>query len=501
MPRLLPLRNAPLAGYSALIERYRLAVHPPDALFAIGDKHSIQHERGWTLMTPRHAPTDDLHGHLVFALKYEGVQPDILNALFHAIAGDEITAMVRAQPTSAYSRRIWFLYEWLRQDTLPLDNTRKGNYVDLVDSSQQFTGPIRKNRRCRINNNLPGVRDFCPMVRKTPELEQWLARDLAARAQQATRECHPDLLARAASFLLLADSRASYAIEGEHPPHTRIERWGRLLGQAGAQPLSVELLEHLQSQVLGDYRFVLPGLRHEGGFVGMHDRTTGMPLPEHISAKADDLPLLMRGLIDAHELLRDSDYPQVLLAAVIAFGFVFIHPFEDGNGRLHRYLIHHVLAETGFVPRGLVFPVSAVILERIQQYHAVLEAFSKPRLDYIDWHATPRNNVAVTNDTLDLYRYFDATRQAEFLYGCVAHTVEHMLPEEVAYLQKHDAFVAFVESRLDMPSRLIDLLIRFLNQNNGVLSKRARNKEFAALTDAEARDLEERYQQIFMINA
>src|SRR5699024_6020054 len=150
---------------------------------------------------------------------------------------------------------------------------------------------------------------------------------------------------------------------------------------------------------------------------------------------------------------------------------------------------------TGFVPKGLVFPVSAVILERINPYRITLEAFSRPRLDYIDWHPTPRNNVAVTNDTLDLYRYFDATKQAEFLYGCVAHTVEHTLPEEVDYLQKHDAFVAFVESRLDMPARLIDLLVRFLQQNNGVLSKRARSKEFAALTDAEASDLEARFQQ------
>src|SRR5699024_4997152 len=275
-------------------------------------------------LTPRHAPDDDLHGHLVFALKYEGMQPGILNALFRAVTGDDITAMVQAQPTSAYSRRIWLLYEWLTQETLPLDDTRKGNYVDLVDDKLQFTGPIRKNRRCRVNNNLPGVRDFCPMVRKTPALEQWLAKDLSTQAQQATREHHHDLLARAASLLLIADSRASYAIEDEHPPHTRIERWGRLLGQAGAQPLTVELLEHLQSQVLEDHRFVLPGLRHEGGFVGSHDRTTGMPLPEHVSAKADDLPRLMQGLIDTQDFMIDTKYQMLLLSNIIPLGLVFI---------------------------------------------------------------------------------------------------------------------------------------------------------------------------------
>src|SRR5699024_8689388 len=103
MPRLLPPRNATPTGYSAPIDRYRLAVPYPDAPFAIGDKHSIQHERGWTLLTPRHAPARDLHGHLVFALKYEGAQAGGLNALFQTVAGDDVITIVQTQPTGAYS--------------------------------------------------------------------------------------------------------------------------------------------------------------------------------------------------------------------------------------------------------------------------------------------------------------------------------------------------------------------------------------------------------------
>ena len=497
MARLIAPHTASLAGYSALIERYPLTVPLPERLFAIGKRHSIHHEQAWVLLTPRHAPADTLYGHLVFALKHEGIQLDILHALFGVIQDDEIIAMIRANPVGAYSRRIWFLYEWLLEQELPLAAVTSGNYADLVNDTLQFAGPTRKAKRQRINNNLPGVRDFCPLMRKTPLLQQWLEKDLSAQARNTTRQCHPDLLARAASFLLLSDSKASYVIEDEHPPHTRIERWGRLLGQAGQQRLSVELLEQLQDQVLSDKRFVLSGLRLAGGFIGQHDRTTGLPLPEHISARADDVPRLVQGLIDTCELLRDADFPPVLLAASIAFGFVFIHPFEDGNGRLHRYLFHHVLAETGFVPKGLVFPVSAVILEQIEQYRETLRAYSEPRLSCIEWQPTADNNVEVTNQTLDLYRYFDATRQAEFLYDCVAYTVEHTLPDEVNYLQKRDAFVTFVESRFDMPSRLTDLLVRFLQQNNGRFSRRARNKEFEALTDTEALELEERFQQIF----
>jgi len=50
-----------------------------------------------------------------------------------------------------------------------------------------------------------------------------------------------------------------------------------------------------------------------------------------------------------------------------------------------------------------------------------------------------RNNVDVLNKTLDLYRYFDATKQAEFFFECVAETVNTTLPDEVNYLKKYQS--------------------------------------------------------------
>jgi len=54
----------------------------------------------------------------------------------------------------------------------------------------------------------------------------------------------------------------------------------------------------------------------------------------------------------------------------------------------------------------------------------MLEAFSMPRIDMIEWRPDDRNNVEVLNETPDMYRYFDATRQAEFLYDCVFNTLK-----------------------------------------------------------------------------
>lgn len=145
----------------------------------------------------------------------------------------------------------------------------------------------------------------------------------------------------------------------------------------------------------------------------------------------------------------------------------------------------------------MIFPVSAVILARLDEYRNILEHFSRPRLDLIQWRPTEKNNVAVINETIDLYRYFDATKQAEFFFECVRETVNTTLPDEVEYLKKHDLLNEFIKNYIDMPDKTVDLLIRFLAQNGGKLSKRARGKEFEKLTDREIQAIEQKYAEIF----
>ena len=493
-----PLEDgARLSGYSALIQAHCLKVPVPDYLCAIGTKHKRYDYERWHIFTPRHKPEDTLYGHLIFALKYEGIDLAVLNALFQKIEEKEIQEIVRAEPTGSYSRRLWFLWEWLREEQINIEDATIGNFIPLVNSKLQYEGKSYQSRRHHVRNNLPGTRNFCPLIRRTEKLEQFIGKNLSETSIKHIGHTHPDLLSRAAAFLLLKDSKASYTIEGEMPPYNRIERWGRAIGEAGQRKLSISELEYLQQIVIEDNRFIEAGLRKEGGFVGEHDRSTGMPMPDHISARPEDLSSLISGLIDTYEHLRKDDFDPVLLATILAFGFVFIHPFEDGNGRIHRYLFHHVLAEKGFVPKGLIFPVSAVILERIEEYRKILEHYSKPRLDLIEWRPAEKNNVEVLNETIDLYRYFDATKQAEFFFDCVEETVNKTLPDEVEYLRKYDFINDFIKNYIDMPDKLVDLLIRFLVQNGGKLSKRAREKEFEKLTDREIQAIEHKYAEIF----
>ena len=111
-------------------------------------------------------------------------------------------------------------------------------------------------------------------------------------------------------------------------------------------------------------------------------------------------------------------------------------------------------------------------------------------MPFIDWAPAAQRNVAVRNDTADLYRYGDYTALAEFLYACVAHTVTERLPHEVRYLQCHDRALTAIAQHIDLPQNLARDLVMFVTQNDMKLPIRRRKGEFAALTDDEVGVLE-----------
>jgi hypothetical protein len=493
----LPEESRP-AGYAALIAAANLQVPPPDEMLAISEKHTLRQEDRWRVLTPRYRPEDTFSGQLEFALRHEPLDLAVLNALFRTMPAAVIEEWVKSEPTGQHARRAWFLYEWLTGTKLDLPDADKAPYVGIVDNKRQFAVNGKTVTRYRIRNNLPGTTDFCPLVRRSEKLISVLDSDLAAEARAVVQQTAPDLMARAAVFLLLEDSKASYVIEGERPPQDRVQRWGQAIGEAGQQALTADELVRLQRIVIGEVRFTRLGWRIEGGFVGKRDRETNAPIPDLVSARPDNIADLIRGLIDYANRSEGNGLDPIVAATAVAFGFVFIHPFEDGNGRIHRWLVHHVLARSGFNPPGITFPVSAVFLEHINRYKSVLEHYSRPRLLLTQWETTPSLNVRVLNETRDLFRFFDATRQAEFLADSVVETIRKTLPHEIDYLRRYDQAKKRIEAFVEMPDATFDLMMGFLRQNRGRFSQRARTKEFAKLTDEEAASIEGVYQDLLL---
>jgi hypothetical protein len=487
-----------LAGWAALVQALGLQA-PVLRPSCVSEKHigGSQREEGrWRVFDKRYQPGGQFADHLTFALRHENIDLLILKRAFNAAPKAVLEEYVRSAPTGTHTRRAWFFYETLTGQMLDVEDAPNVTAVDALDVKAYFTGKARLSRRHRVRDNLLGSSDYCPVIRRTAPLQEFAALGLAERAAETVGRTGRHLVARAASFLLLADSRASFEIEGERAPRNRLERWGRAVLQAGKNELTFEEIVRLHSVLIEDTRFVFPGLRPDGVYLGERDHI-GDPLPEFIGARPQDLDNLCSGMLVANNRMRDDELDPILQAAATAFGFIYLHPFQDGNGRVHRCLIHHVLAGRKYTPPGMVFPVSSVMLDRIDDYRTTLQAHSGPLMDFIEWRPTAERNVEVLNDTADLYRYFDCTEAAEFLYACVRRTVEHDLPREIDFIRRHDEAMIRIMDRIEMPDRLAQNLILFIRQNNGTLSKRKREKDFSALSDDEVHGLEKIIQDAF----
>jgi Fic family protein len=494
--RMLP-ESGSIVGYSALIDRLKLPVPIPQLIALISDKNKKYEIEGWKVFTPKYKPDETIYKQLVFALKYEGVNLLLFKKLFEKLQTPAILEILKIEPTGIYSRKIWFLYEWLMKERLDIPDLTIKKAIPLLDEKLQFAIPGKSSPRHRIINNLPGNVNFCPLISKTEKLVSYIHSDIRKQKSTILENIHSDVLQRASAYLLLKDSKASFTIEGEKPRSSRAARWGTTIGQAGVNELTLFELNRLQQLIIQNKRFTKMGIRDQQGFIGDRDRVSKDPIPDHISAKHQDLEVLMEGFIAAEKSLVASNLDPVIVASVFAFGFVFIHPYVDGNGRLHRYIIHHILAKMDYSQQGMIFPVSASILNHIRDYNKVLKSYSHPILEFIDWKPSLNYNVAIQNDTIDYYRYFDATIQTEFLYDCVQDTIINIIPNEVDYLAKYDEFKNYLDEVYEMPDDMVSLLLRFLEHGDGVLSKRALKKEFTELRASEIKDIQQQFSEIF----
>lgn len=480
-----------LVGWSALIHSLGVAapVANPSCVSQRHVRGSKRSDGTWNIYDKRYRPESTLEGHLTFAMRHEMVNLLLLKRVLQAVPETALAEMIRTKPRGITARKIWFFFETLTGKRLAIPDAPAVTAVDALDPDLYYTGERMISPRHRVRNNLLGTKELCPIIRRTPKLEKMIALDLSAKTRDTIGKAGAQLIARAASFVLLEDSRASFEIEGERPPINRLERWGRAVMEAGKRSLHQSEICRLHSILMSDDRFKTTGYRTEEVFLGPRNRNYE-PLPEFIGARHGDVTHLMIALEKCGDRLRDSGVNPVLHAACVAFGFVYIHPFTDGNGRLHRCLIHQILAERKFTPPEMVFPVSSVMLNRIDDYGAVLRAHSGPLMRFISWRALPDGNVEVTNDTSDFYRYYDCTSEAEFLYDCILQTTEFDLPREIDYLKRHDVAVRRIINTFEMPGRTAEDIIMLIRRNRGVLPGRRRKKEFARLTESEVASLE-----------
>jgi len=488
------------AGYLALIEMFGLEVisnwhrsFVTDFSLRRADVVENAVEESYPVS---YKPEDTLAGHLEFALKYDGVNLSILAALFEKISEEELAAYVRLKPTGKYARRIWFLYEFLTGKSLPVDDARHGNYVDLLEPNDYYTAPARPSRRHRVNDNLLGNNRFCPLIRRTQTLRDFENADLSGKSRRIVSAYPEALLRRALSYLYTKETKSSFEIEHIRPTSNRVERFVALLQLAEHEDFFTKAqLIALQNRIV-DPRFADEDYRRSQNYVG--ETVAWQRERVHfVSPKPDNLPDLMEGMEEAHNRMTEGKIHPVIHTAAISYGFVFMHPFEDGNGRIHRFLIHNILARRGFTPEGLMFPVSAVMLKQPADYDDSLEAFSRPLLTLVDYSLDEDGRMEVRNDTAKWYRYIDMTPQTEALFRFIEQTIDTELADELSFLANYDRTKESIQAIVDMPDRMIDLFIRLCLQNNGRISAAKRKDHFESLSDGEIARMEEAVQAAY----
>ncbi len=488
------------AGYQFFVNTLRQSVLPHfrQSYISLKGIGSIEKQHGIEIhIYPKSfLPQKTLASQLEFALKYDGVNLEILRAIFVETSIDEMVELAQSQPTGKYIRKIWFLYEFLLERRLPLDDLKMGNYIDLLPEDAYFTADAVKCSRQRINNNLLGNTHFCPLARKTDRINQLINLKLHEKASDIIEKYPSDIVHRASQFLYLKETKSSFAIEREQPTLKRTVRFVQALQEIEhLSEITKATLIELQN-IIVEERFADKDYRQTQNYVGQ-----SLPgyreIIHFISPQPQDLNMLMNGFLELTHRMQTSNIDSIATAAVCAFAFVYLHPFEDGNGRLHRLLIHYLLTRTGFSPAGIIFPVSAVMLAQPKAYDACLESFSRPLLSRVLYKLSDEGVLTVPNETVCFYQYFDATRMVEYLYETLQKTIECDLVEELDFILKYDRSKIAIQDVVDMPDKKIDLFIKISLDNKGKLSKAKKVKFFDFLSNDEVLKIEQIITDIF----
>lgn len=486
-------------GYQWLAERY--GVSPVQAFrtdSAIAKSRATVREDGYVHehYPPVARPADTLAGHLGFALKHEGVHLEFLARLFDSAPATDLEAWVAAEPTGQYARRAGFFYEYLTGRRLAFPGVAAGNYVAALNEDAYVTASQPANNpRWRVRDNLPGTRDYCPLVLRTARVRQAEQYDCAQRLADLEAEFGADVLQRSAVWLTIKESRASFAIEHEEQHVDRVRRFASVMEQRCGQyddPLSEGALGELQSQILGPWA-TRYGLRRSPVFVGEADGFT--EVVHYIAPHWNDTPALLRGL---HAFAaRTVGASALVRAAVLSFGFVYIHPMSDGNGRISRFLINDTLRRDQAIPAPFILPVSATITSTVvsrRGYDQVLELFSRPLMrKYAGAWRFGVEQVAedgvrfnlqfdAYQDALPAWRFPDMTDHLEYLAQVVQLTIEQEMRKEAGYLRNLRMARERVKRVIEGPDVDIDRIIRSVRENGGTVSNKL-VREFPVLAD------------------
>ena len=470
-------RKMTALGYEFLRQSLALSAFAPERPALLKPVTRIE-QTDTFLATPKHAipATDDPVAHVLFALKHEGTNLQILAEALPKIDPTLLIAELRRAPTGTYTRLACYLWERFTGKQLTDLPELAGPTVEVFNPAKYITGPAQRDPRWRVAFNGLGSIRYCATVERTPYLQEAIKSDILGRTKAFIKTLGKGVMDRALAWAYLHETESSFAIERETPNEDKARMFVALLHQAhDHRPMSEDYLVELQNSILTSPFDRAAGFRTQQNWLRGPMRgaagVTYLPPPPEI------VPDLMGELVaftNSHPYHTDP----IVAASIASFGFVFIHPFMDGNGRLSRFLFHHALCQSGKLEKGLLLPVSVAMKRNEEDYLAVLRQYSRQARDRwtVRWIDEDQYDLKFNGDSA-IYRYWDATKCVEFGYRMAEQALEVELRQETEFLARYDKIVRAVDEKFDVRGSDLSSVVLSCLDNNGTISNR-RRKQF-----------------------
>lgn len=435
---------------------------------------------GDCIAVPAHvAPRDNNPvTHLLFALKHEGTNLQVLSEVMPKLDPGALLDEARRSPTGSYIRLACYLWEKFAGKELSGIPDIGGPTVNVFDPEKYITMAAPRDPRWRVSFNGLGSIGYCPSVEKTDAICRAIDSDILGRTNKFIAGLDEGMMDRALSWAYLHETESTYAIERELPSEDKSRAFMEILHQAHeGRLLSEDYLVELQNSIISNpygrdasFRTEQNWLR--GGTVRGAAGITYLPPPPAIVGE------LMDGLMTMSRSGAKAIDP-IVMASIVSFGFVFIHPFMDGNGRLSRFLFHCALCNSGRLSKGLLLPVSVAMKNDEPGYLKALQSYSKPIRERwsVRWIDGDRYDFKL-NCGDSIYRYWDATDCVEFGFRVSERALDEELLNETKFLERYDRIIKAVNDRFDVQGKDLSTLVICCLDNGGELSKN-RRKQYA----------------------
>ena len=469
-----------MIGYEFLLSKIDMPMMPLQQPARIKPVTRVERTPDFVAI-PRHvAPGDDLVlSHILFALRYETLQIAVLEQALRLVPADELLEGLAVKPQAGYLRRAAYLWEKANNRELPLPlATTGGNYLEIFDPKEYYTGQAwERSQKFRVVFNGIGPYEFCPVVRRDSGLEKAGADILMRLNAWAGDPKNAELLDRVMSWAYLSETRDSYAIENEVPSADKESAFLQAMAQLRDKtPLSEAYLVQLQNTVISNPRGAEVQFRSMQNWLQRGGR--GAAAVRYVPPAPDSMLTLMDGFMRMAN--AKDDVPPLVKAALVSFGFVFLHPFIDGNGRLSRLLAHHTLNCKGALPQvngsPAILPLSVAMKKNEKDYLRALESFSLPARAL--WDVTQIGDSEFVFDFKSsprIYAHWAGQKAAEFVTACAGEALERSLVEEAVYLRDYDEAFEKIDKSYDLPNKTINLLIQWIHQNSCRMPERRKS--------------------------